>query len=331
MEERMKRTIFLVMAILIAFAIVSCDNGTTTKTTYTVTFDADGGTPTPPAKTVDKGKKVAEPTGVTNPGFILEGWYNGSTKWNFDVDTVSGNITLKANWVNDSTKVIVTFDPDGGTPTPQSQTLDIDAKVTAPEEVTKADYTLDGWYNGNTKWNFDTDTVSISITLKAKWVEPYALPEGAIRLGAFSASNGDTQKGWLTVGVDNNTTSTLTAEQLTGAKYIILDLSALPTGGMQFVWQGDAVSFSDWNQTVILENNGAAIDGITFVPTAGQLADWGIAPGTAKLLAIDLSGAAKDYDNFKLCTKVKTFICYYSSNIADLGLLRAYLFTPPLL
>jgi len=33
-------------------------------------------------------------------------------------------------------------------------------------------YTFDGWYNGDTRWDFDTDTASADLTLTAKWIEP---------------------------------------------------------------------------------------------------------------------------------------------------------------
>ena len=38
-------------------------------------------------------------------------------------------------------------------------------------------YTFDGWYNGDTKWDFDVHAVTTDITLKANWIEPEAPPE----------------------------------------------------------------------------------------------------------------------------------------------------------
>ena len=49
------------------------------------------------------------------------------------------------------------------------------SKITAPENPTKTKdgytVTFDGWYNGETKWNFETDTVTSNVTLVAKFNE----------------------------------------------------------------------------------------------------------------------------------------------------------------
>ncbi|MDR0293872.1 MAG: hypothetical protein LBH95_06955 [Oscillospiraceae bacterium] len=121
-------------------------------------------------------------------------------------------------------------------------------------------------------------------------------------LGAFTAENSDTQKGWASNGTDDKETN-LSIETLTGAKTLVLELSAAPTGGMQIIWQGDGDSWT-WNQT----------DGV--------LPDTGTEKTT---LRIDLASTLKNYDKFKASTKAKIFIGYYSNNIADLGITRAYL------
>ena len=76
---------------------------------HTVTFDADGGTPVPDAQTVLHGGKVADPsTSVSKTGFYLDGWYTEDAhthKWDFNIGTVTRNITLYAKW-----------DPSNGTP-----------------------------------------------------------------------------------------------------------------------------------------------------------------------------------------------------------------------
>ena len=78
----------------------------TIRERYTVTFDADGGTPVPDAQTVLHGGKVADPSAsVSKTGFYLDGWYteNAHThKWDFNTGTVTSNMTLYANWIPDS-------------------------------------------------------------------------------------------------------------------------------------------------------------------------------------------------------------------------------------
>ena len=74
--------------------------------------------------------------------------------------------------------LVITFDPDNGD---QSITQKVNwrkdgAALTAPDPVpTKEGHSIEGWYYDNngteTKWNFDTDTVKCTMTLKAKWTK----------------------------------------------------------------------------------------------------------------------------------------------------------------
>jgi len=81
--------------------------GSNNTETYTVTFDANGGIPTPQNQKVAKGGKVSQPSTVTKSNFVFGGWYKDqacTTVWNFDTDTVSGNIILYARWVNEGSE-----------------------------------------------------------------------------------------------------------------------------------------------------------------------------------------------------------------------------------
>ncbi|MDR0301608.1 MAG: InlB B-repeat-containing protein [Treponema sp.] len=70
---------------------------------YTVTFDSTGGSTPPVTQVVIPGDKVTEPASPpTKTGFIFGGWYSDAaltTEWVFSTDTVSGNITLYAKWL----------------------------------------------------------------------------------------------------------------------------------------------------------------------------------------------------------------------------------------
>jgi len=146
--------------------------------TYTITFNANGGFPTPPSQSKHYGDKVTEPSGVTWPGHTLEGWYSDeqltpASKWDFDNSTVTESITLYAKWTVDT--YTVTFDAKGGSPTPDPQSKHYGDKVTEPSGVTKAGHSLEGWYADEAytpakKWDFDNSTVTESITLYAKWI-----------------------------------------------------------------------------------------------------------------------------------------------------------------
>ena len=69
---------------------------------------------------------------------------------------------------------MITFEPNNGEPviTQKVNWRKDGAALTAPA-FTNEGHSLDGWYYDNngteTKWNFDTDTVKCTMTLKAKW------------------------------------------------------------------------------------------------------------------------------------------------------------------
>lgn len=67
----------------------------------------------------------------------------------------------------------VTFDSAGGTDV-QSVTVASGEKIAEPTAPTKlpdvnAEYEFDGWYNGDVKWVFNTNTVTGNVTLTAHW------------------------------------------------------------------------------------------------------------------------------------------------------------------
>jgi uncharacterized repeat protein (TIGR02543 family) len=69
--------------------------------TVTVSFDAHGGTLAPRPVSVAKGSKINVPAAMKNFSHTFGGWYQEaslSTPWNFNDDTVSGDITLHAKW-----------------------------------------------------------------------------------------------------------------------------------------------------------------------------------------------------------------------------------------
>ena len=71
-------------------------------TMYTVSFEANGGTPVPPPQSLPYGALVVEPQGVTRTGYALGGWFRNANfsgnPWNFSIDRVTGNMVLYAQW-----------------------------------------------------------------------------------------------------------------------------------------------------------------------------------------------------------------------------------------
>ena len=69
-----------------------------TVKTYTVTFNANGGTSVA-KQTIEEGK-TATSKNTTRTGYTFLGWYLGDTKFDFSTP-ITSNITLKAEWKKD--------------------------------------------------------------------------------------------------------------------------------------------------------------------------------------------------------------------------------------
>ena len=125
---------------------------------------------------------------VTNTGTIRKGTFKNEVI-NESSGTINGGTFTGAITNNDGTvldgdfsgatlngMLVITFDPNNGDqPSTQKVNWSKDgAALTAPDPVpTKEGHSIEGWYYDNngteTKWNFDTDTVKCTMTLKAKW------------------------------------------------------------------------------------------------------------------------------------------------------------------
>ena len=150
--------------------------------TYTVTFDANGGSVTPAsAETTAEGKLTSLPT-PTRSRYSFEGWYtaaSGGTK--ITTDTVfSENTTVYAQWTYTGggggggrlTRYTVTFESNGGSKVSSREVYKNDT-VSEPTAPTKAGYAFGGWYTDKAlteKYDFSTKVRS-NFKLYAKWTE----------------------------------------------------------------------------------------------------------------------------------------------------------------
>ena len=160
---------------------------------HTVTFDSKGGSDLSPAY-VGNGGHVLEPAAPTRAGYTFTGWYSDAdltTAWDFDADTVSGDMTLYAGWrvnstpspshptpgitIEDPTHGTVTVDPqkpgygDEVTITPQPDEGFVVDKVTVTDrngdavEVTAGE---DGSYHFTQPWG--KVTIEVTFTEEAE-------------------------------------------------------------------------------------------------------------------------------------------------------------------
>jgi len=78
--------------------------------------------------------------------------------------------------VNQPTYYTVTFNVDGGSPAPNSQSVVSGGKATRPNDPQKTGYTFDGWYFNSTLWDFN-NPVTANMTLKAHWTAVPQIPD----------------------------------------------------------------------------------------------------------------------------------------------------------
>lgn len=125
---------------------------------YTATFVDEAGNELGKATFTTADADLTYPTYEADPAYDYV-WTNNEIK--------AENITVTL------TKTIKTFDVIIGDAA--AVKYNYGSKITAPENPTKTKdgytVTFDGWYNGETKWNFDTDTVKGDVTLVAKFTE----------------------------------------------------------------------------------------------------------------------------------------------------------------
>lgn len=153
---------------------------TEVKVLYTVTFDSQGGSSVSSQTGLASGSKVVEPSDPTREGYEFAGWYTDAkctTAWDFSNDTITGNMTLYADWnknKDDKELYTVNFDSQGGSLVDSQTGMNIGDKVTEPAIPTREGYYFDGWYTEAecvTAWNFEDDTISGNMTLYAKWTK----------------------------------------------------------------------------------------------------------------------------------------------------------------
>jgi len=197
-------TFLAIVAIFaLAFAFTACSGGSNddegsnpdnrvdpiippSNITYTVIFNANGGSGTAPtAQTAAAGSGIILPgdSGLSKSGYTFGGWNTntsgtGTTYSAGSSYTVTGNITLYAKWdAVGTTTYTVIFNANGGSGTaPNAQTVAAGSVITLPggSDLLMSGYTFGGWNTSpnGTETNYSAGssyTVTGNITLYAKW------------------------------------------------------------------------------------------------------------------------------------------------------------------
>ena len=171
------------------------NSGTVNADGGTVTGDVTNGIDNGPGKITgtseDFGKTEFTNTVTNHSNSTLSGFGKFTGRVTNNGGKITGFCTFTGTVINNGGKIIgfcdfekanlsgeltVTFDPDNGE---QSFTRQVPwckdgAALTKPSPApTKDGYSFDGWYKGYgwDKWDFDTNKVSYTMTLTAKWTE----------------------------------------------------------------------------------------------------------------------------------------------------------------
>lgn len=145
---------------------------------FTVTFDTQGGSALLPLTEVLADSTIPEPEAPARSGFLFDGWFKEADcihAWNFDTDTVIEDTTLYAKWTASHT---VNFDPQNGAHLSPLTDVRTGSTIAPPKDPVYDGHFFDGWFQEAdcvTQWDFDNDTVTSDITLYAKWTPFYTV------------------------------------------------------------------------------------------------------------------------------------------------------------
>ncbi len=137
--------------------------------TIRLNLDPSGGSLVLDYLNVKYGEKIGALPTPTKPNYTFNGWVDKDGNPVTGDTVVTNDMTcITATWkINTYT---VTFDLNNGEDAVIKE-VKHGEKLSAPF-VANPKHTLIGWYNGETQWNFSTDTVKENMTLVAKW-EPF--------------------------------------------------------------------------------------------------------------------------------------------------------------
>ncbi|MFA6707963.1 MAG: InlB B-repeat-containing protein, partial [Sphaerochaetaceae bacterium] len=175
MKSSIRISFFVILGLVLLLLLTSCSE----KLYITVSFNPNGGTPTPASLVVAVGfDNYPIPNNVTRTGYTLTGWFttqdnSGVAVTGNTLVTTEENHTLYAHWT--LAQYTIAYELDGGTNSianPLSYTIESDTILLA--DPVKAGHSFEGWFSDA---GFVTEVTSIpsgstgNKTFYAKWSE----------------------------------------------------------------------------------------------------------------------------------------------------------------
>ena len=148
---------------------VVCIWGKWAANTYTVFYNADGGSVSPTSKTATYDSAYGTHPVPTRTGYTFTGWYlNGKKVENTTIVKTAANHTLVAGWR--ANNYAVSYNANGGSVSPTSKTVTYDSAYGTLPMPTRTGYTFTGWYlNGKKVENTTIVKTAANHMLVAEW------------------------------------------------------------------------------------------------------------------------------------------------------------------
>lgn len=215
---------------------------------FTITFELNGGSGTATPQTVASGSFASEPAGITKDDFTLDGWYREdtfATRWDFAADTVTENTTLYANWAPENLALSGLLAAGGVTTVTTKEALDTALGEGETDVALGADISSTFQLNVGRDVILDLNGHSLDITLTA--AEGYNANGIKIADGVTLTIRDSSTSSTGTLTVINGASSSTTqgsgaAINTSGSTFMVKSGTVIANGGYQGAGIGGGLS-----------------------------------------------------------------------------------------
>jgi uncharacterized repeat protein (TIGR02543 family) len=198
------------------------------ETFYTVSFDADGGTPVPDDQQVKEGERATAPANPAREGYVFLFWsLSGSSEaFDFQIE-INSDVTLVAKWEEEIEYQQVIWELNGGEWDPANDdhvTQIVKGKMLAiPADPIMDGATFEGWYKdagltSRVSFPYYAGIVTNKVTLYAKWETEIEYWQVSWELNGGAWGSNDNHATWALKGekLDEPTDPIMTGNILEG-------------------------------------------------------------------------------------------------------------------